>query len=182
MPKPAAASSILEFWREAGRERWFAKDDAFDAQLRERFEPTRQAAAAGKLDAWAETPEGALALVLLLDQLPRNLFRGSAEAFATDEKARHVASAALERGFDRQVDPVLRPFFFLPFMHSEDLAEQDLCVRLYEAAGDEDGAKWAKMHRDIIARFGRFPHRNPALGRDTTAEEAAFLAGDGFKG
>ncbi|GGH27256.1 hypothetical protein GCM10007036_35630 [Alsobacter metallidurans] len=182
MLSPVPATSILSFWREAGRDRWFAKDDAFDAELRERFEPTRQAAADGQLDAWSETPEGALALVLLLDQLPRNLFRRSPEAFATDEIARHVASAALERGFDRQVDPVLRPFFFLPFMHSEDLAEQDLCVRLYEAAGDEDGAKWAKMHRDIIARFGRFPHRNPVLGRDTTPEEAEFLAGDGFKG
>lgn len=182
MPDFVSASSLVDFWRQAGRDRWFTKDDAFDAELRRRFEPTQRAAARGELDAWAATHDGALALVLLLDQLPRNLHRGSADAFATDGKARAIAAEALDNGFDRQVDPALRPFFFLPFMHSEDLAEQDLCVSLYEAAGDEDGVKWAKMHRDIIARFGRFPHRNPALGRETTPEEAEFLAGDGFKG
>ena len=175
-------AEIVAFWAAAGEDLWFKKDAAFDAEIEQRFRSTCIAARGNGLDAWAETPDGALALVIVLDQFPRNIFRNAPEAFATDAKARDVAAAALDRGFDRQVAPALRRFFFLPFMHSETLADQERCIALYEAAGDADGTKWAAMHRDIIARFGRFPHRNPALGRDTTPEEAEFLAGDGFKG
>ena len=181
MPIPSPAE-ILRFWREAGPDRWFAKDDAFDHAIRERFEPVWGAAAAGDLDGWTSTPDGALALVIALDQFPRNLFRGSADAFATDEQARRIAGEALARGDDARVDPALRAFFYLPFMHSEDMADQEHCVALYAAAGDAGGLEWARMHREIIARFGRFPHLNAALGRDTTPAEAEFLAGDGFKG
>lgn len=175
-------SDVVSFWQGAGRERWFAKDDAFDREVALRLGSLQADAAEGRLEAWAHDPLGSLALVLLLDQVPRNLFRGTARAFATDGTARAIATRALAAGWDRQVPGALRPFFFLPFMHSEDLGDQDRCVALYQAAGDEDGLKWAREHRDIIARFGRFPHRNAALGRAMTPEEAEFLAGGGFTG
>ena len=182
-----AASSIVPadvvgFWAEAGPDRWFTKDDAFDAEIRRRFLATHEAAAAGKLAAWETSAEGALALLLLLDQFPRNMFRNNARTFATDSQARAIAAAALLRGFDAQVPPNLRAFFYLPFEHSEDMADQERGLALYSAAGDDDGLKWAKLHADIIRRFGRFPHRNAVLGRTTTAEEQAFLDGGGFAG
>ena len=127
-------------------------------------------------------PEGALALLILLDQFPRNMFRGAARAFATDPLARAIAAGALLKGFDAQVPPEMRGFFYLPFMHSEDLADQERCVALYQAAGDADGLKWAQEHADIIRRFGRFPHRNAVLGRASTPEEQAFLDSGGFAG
>lgn len=181
-PAGEDAASVVAFWREAGPDRWFGKDEAFDAEIARRFGPLQQQAAAGELAAWRGRPESALALVILLDQFPRNMFRGSARAFATDAAAREVADDALARGFDKEVGPELGPFFYLPFMHSEDLADQERCIALYEAIGDEDGAEWARIHEEIIRRFGRFPHRNPALGRDTTSEEKAFLDGGGFAG
>lgn len=172
---------LVQFWREAGPSRWFRKDDAFDAEFRGRFLAAHEAAARGELDGWAGSADGALALLILLDQFPRNSFRGTARMFATDGQARQVAHAALAAGLDQQVDEDLRNFLYLPFMHSEALADQDLGLTLAAALG-EDELRHARVHRDIIARFGRFPHRNPLLGRSTTAEEQRFLDEGGFAG
>ena len=178
----AHPNDILGFWLGAGPAKWFKKVAAFDEAIRLKFEPTHHRAARGEYDAWAATAEGALALLLLLDQFPRNLYRSSGHAFATDPKARALARAAVERGFDRQVEPTLRNFFYLPFEHSEDLADQDFGLALCAEAGNADDLKWAGVHREIIARFGRFPHRNAALGRVTSPEEQAFLDAGGFGG
>jgi uncharacterized protein (DUF924 family) len=178
----ASAADVVTFWREAGPERWFKKDFAFDQAILERFFTTHEAAAAGKLAGWERSVEGALALLLLLDQFSRNMFRGDARSFATDPLARAVAAGALVRGFDAQVEPTMRSFFYLPFEHSEDMADQDRSIAFYKAAGDVDGLKWAELHADIIRRFGRFPHRNQMLGRSTTSEEQAFLDSGGFGG
>lgn len=179
LPRPA---DILAFWREAGPARWFEKDDAFDAAIRARFLDAYEAAAAGALDGWRETAEGSYALILLLDQFPRNLFRGSPRAFATDEAARDVADAAIANGFDRAFDLPERRFIYMPFMHSEELADQERCLALCAAADDADGVHHAVGHRDIIRDFGRFPHRNPVLGRASSEEEHAFLEAGGFAG
>ena len=173
---------VVDFWRTAGPARWFAKDDAFDAEFRERFFDKYHQAAQHELTAWADTPEGALALVLLLDQFPRNCFRGDADAFATDALARAIADRAIAAGFDRAVDAGLRLFFYLPLEHSENIADQQRAVALCRELGDADYLKYAGMHCDVIARFGRFPHRNAVLGRDTTPEEQAFLDTGGFAG
>ena len=182
----AQPSDVVGFWRSAGPSKWFSASPAFDEAIRLRFEPVHHAAARGEYAAWAETPEGALGLILLLDQFPRNLYRRSAHAFATDPLARKVTREAVRRGFDLTCEAPLRPFFYLPFEHSEDLADQDegivLCERLAKQAGDLETLKWARLHRDIIVRFGRFPHRNPLLGRTTTPEEQAFLDEGGFAG
>ena len=170
-----APAEIVSFWGEAGPDKWFEQDDAFDRTIRLRFLPTCEAAANGQLAAWEGSVEGALALVLLLDQFPRNMFRGDARAFATDALARAVADRALARSFDQATDPAMRPFFYLPFMHSEALIDQDRSVHLYEALGDAEQLRYATEHRDVVQRFGRFPHRNRALGRDTTPAEQAFL-------
>lgn len=176
------AADVVSFWKEAGPERWFNKNAAFDKEIRERFFDTYEAAAAGRLSDWEQSAQGALALLILLDQFPRNMFRGDARAFATDPLARAITAGAIIRGFDSQVPKELRSFFYLPFEHSEDLADQERCVALNRATGDADGLKWAEIHADIIRRFGRFPHRNAALGRTTTPEEQAFLDGGGFAG
>ena len=179
-------NDMNHFWRAAGPAKWFKKSATFDGALQLRFEPVHHAAARGEYDAWIDTAEGALALVLLLDQVPRNLYRGSAHAFATDAKARAIARIAVARGYDSQVEPLIRPFFYLPFEHSEALADQAESVRLTtqlrDQEGDEDTLKWAMIHHDIIVRFGRFPHRNGAFGRISTAEEEMFLADGGFSG
>lgn len=176
-----SAQDVVGFWRDAGPRRWFAKDDAFDAEFKSRFEAAHHGAASGALDHWAADAEGALALLVLLDQFPRNAWRDSGRMFATDGKALAVASAAVDAGLDRQVDPSLRPFFYLPFMHSESLADQERSVVL-NAELDPNTRRFAVHHRDIIARFGRFPHRNKVLGRDTTPEERRFLDEGGFAG
>ena len=173
---------IVAFWRDVGPKGWFEKSAELDEEIRRRFLPIHEAAAAGKLGAWEQNAEGALALLILLDQFPRNLFRGQARAFATDPLARAIAAAAIVRGFDAQAEAGMRTFFYLPFEHSEDLADQERGVAFYKAAGDADGLKWAEVHADIIRRFGRFPHRNPVLGRVTTPEEQAFLDSGGFAG
>jgi uncharacterized protein (DUF924 family) len=178
---PIGPQTVLAFWRAAGPDKWYAKDDTFDTEIRARFLATYEAAAAGRL-AWDHDAEGALALVIVLDQFPRNMFRGSARAFVADPLAREVASRAIARGFDRAVAVPERCFFYLPFEHSEALADQERCVALNRASGDADALKWAELHADIIRRFGRFPHRNTVLGRATTAEEQAFLDGGGFAG
>jgi uncharacterized protein (DUF924 family) len=178
----ASAADVVSFWREAGPERWFKKDSAFDDAIRGRFLATHEAAAAGKLSGWEQSADGALALLILLDQFPRNMFRNDPRAFATDPLALAVAAGAIVRGFDSQVSKEMRGFFYLPFEHSEDLADQDRVVAFHKAIGDADGLKWAEIHADIIRRFGRFPHRNAVLGRVTTPEEQAFLDGGGFAG
>lgn len=182
----ATPQDVLGFWRAAGPTKWFAHVRAFDEAIRLKFEPVHHRAARGEYDNWAATAEGSLALLVLLDQFPRNLYRNSAHAFATDPKARSIARAAVAAGQDRQVEPLLRAFFYLPFEHSEDLADQDESVRLFTAlkddAGDAESLKWAVLHRDIIVKFGRFPHRNPALGRITTPNEQTWLDDGGFAG
>lgn len=182
MSNVTSASDILSFWLDAGHDKWFNKDDAFDAAIRAKFLATYEAAAAGKLNDWEKAPEGALALLLLLDQFPRNMFRGSAQSWATDPIARDITRRALAKGFDKQVPDALQAFFYLPLMHSESIEDQQHCVDLYRALGDENGLKYAEVHADIIRRFGRFPHRNPVLGRDTTPEEKIFLESGGFSG
>lgn len=178
----ASPESVVAFWLDAGPEKWFKKDEAFDAEIRGRFLPTYEAAAAGRLASWEATAEGALALLIVLDQFPRNMFRGSARAFAADPLARAVADRAIARGFDKQLGLPKQSFFYLPFMHSENLIDQERCVDLCRQAGAEDTLKFAELHADIIRRFGRFPHRNALLGRATTAEEQAFLDAGGFAG
>jgi uncharacterized protein (DUF924 family) len=182
----AHPADITGFWTAAGPAKWFAHKAAFDDAIRLKFEPVHHAAARGEYAAWGETAEGALALLLLLDQFPRNLYRGSAHAYATDPLARSIARAAAEAGFDRRVSSDLRFFFYMPFMHSEAIADQDRSFALLEAydaeTGEIDQLKSAVMHRDVIRRFGRFPHRNAALGRETTPEEQAFLDEGGFAG
>jgi uncharacterized protein (DUF924 family) len=178
----ASPEAVLAFWRAAGPDKWFKKDAAFDDDIRRRFLLTHEAAAAGRLAAWEATPEGALALLIVLDQFSRNMFRGSARAFAADPLARAVAERALESGFDRKVAAAERTFFYLPFEHSESMADQERCVALFGTTGDAEALKWAVLHADIIRRFGRFPHRNAALGRSTTPEEQAFLDSGGFAG
>jgi uncharacterized protein (DUF924 family) len=173
---------VLAFWRAAGEDKWFKKNAEFDDEIRARFFSTYEAAAAGQLSDWTEIADGTLALVLVLDQFPRNMFRGDRRAFATDPLARAVATRAIERGFDRDMPLADRQFMYLPFEHSETIHDQDRCCALFTATGDADKLKWAQLHADIIRRFGRFPHRNAALGRDTTAEEQAFLDGGGFAG
>ena len=179
---PATAYEIISFWRAAGPDRWFDKDAEFDEEIRQRFLDSYEAAAAGKLSDWEHGAQGALALLILLDQFPRNLFRGDARAFATDPLARAVSAGAIVRGFDSQVPAEMRGFFYLPFQHSEDLADQERGIAFYKAVGDSENLKWAELHADIIRRFGRFPHRNAVLGRTTTPEEQAFLDGGGFAG
>ena len=179
MSNAPSATEVLTFWKEAGPGKWFKKNPAFDDEIRARFESAHFAAARRELDDWADTAEGCLALLLLLDQFPRNLYRGTGHAFATDPLAKMFAERAVAAGFDKAVEAQLQNFFHLPFEHSEALADQDRAVEL---AVDADALKWAVIHRDIIARFGRFPHRNAALGRETTAEEQAFLDSGGFAG
>ncbi len=188
MSKAVDPADVTAFWRAAGYKGWFSKDDAFDAEIRRRFEAAHMAAARGEMAAWAEDAEGVLALLILLDQFPRNMFRGTGHAFATDPLALSIARKAVDAGLDQQVETDVRLFFYLPFEHSERLEDQERCVELSQALRAAAGESaqgvldFAIVHRDIIARFGRFPHRNGAFGRETTPEEQAFLDGGGFKG
>ncbi len=171
--------------RPPGHARWFRGDAAFDEELRSKFGDMPERAERGELDAWVATARGALALVIVLDQLPRNLYRGTARSFAFDSRARDVAKAAIGRGFDAAVDPVWRAFFYFPFEHSENMVEQEISVDKIRAAAEgakgparellEDYTDYAIRHLRIIERFGRFPHRNALLGREMTREETAFL-------
>lgn len=177
-----SAADVVDFWREAGPDKWFARSDAFDAQCGAHFLEAHFRAARREHDDWMATADSALALVLLLDQIPRNVFRGSAHAYATDALARHYAAGAIDAGFDTAVDPALRAFLYLPLEHSEGLADQRRSLALHRGLPGEGADRWAVEHLQIIERFGRFPHRNAALGRGTTVEEQAFLDGGGFAG
>lgn len=188
-PSPAdhpGPAGIVAFWRAAGRQRWFSHDQAFDQDIRRRFAAVQRLAARAELASWGRTAEGALARLLLLDQFPRNMFRGSAEAFATDPLALAAADTAVGRGLDRRVELELQPFFYLPFEHDETPASQTRGLELMEAftsrGGEESYLRYARLHGDLIARFGRFPHRNAVLGRVSTPEEEAYLTAGGFKG
>jgi len=186
---------VLSFWfgrpgsPEYGQPRseWFRKDEAFDAGIRARFLPAVEVALAGGLSVWAAEPQGLLALLILLDQFPRNLFRGTARAFAGDAQARHLAEVAIDRGWDSNLTAGEKLFVYLPFEHSEALADQERSVALFSALaaghpGCEGFLDYAHRHHEVIARFGRFPHRNAALGRPSTPEETSYLAqpGSGF--
>lgn len=178
------AEDILDFWFGDGatggfREAWFGRDEAFDREIRDRFAGDYEKAAAGELDDWKDTPRGCLALILLLDQFPRNMFRGDPRAFATDARARQVARHTVETGLDRELEPAGRMFVYLPFEHSEDREDQRRSVELFEALDAEFGMPgilgYAVRHREIVERFGRFPHRNEVLGRASTPGEVEFL-------
>jgi uncharacterized protein (DUF924 family) len=174
-------NDIVRIWRNAGPAKWFVRDDGFDVELRARFLDEHVAASRREREAMLDDVDSALALILLLDQVPRNVFRNSAHAFATDPLAREYADHAIAVGFDLNVDPALRIFFYMPFEHSETLADQDRAVELIEALSDANYLKYAHAHRDVIRRFGRFPHRNRALARSSTPDEQVWLdAGGGF--
>ncbi|OHV64041.1 hypothetical protein LCM4577_12200 [Mesorhizobium sp. LCM 4577] len=175
------APSVTKFWRDAGEDAWFEKSDAFDADFRNRFLELHYAAARRECDDWNAHAEGSLALMILLDQFPRNCFRGSGHMYATDPLARYFADRAIAAGQDLELDEQLRVFLYLPFEHSESLADQQRSAEL-TAARAPDYLKYAEEHLEIVQRFGRFPHRNLMLGRATTAEEQAFLDGGGFSG
>jgi uncharacterized protein (DUF924 family) len=173
----ALPSEVVTFWFAATvRPLWFAATAEFDQALRERFLATYQAAAAGERADWEITPEGAVALVIVLDQFPLNMFRGRPEAFATEAAARKVAERAIDRGLDQTLPPEQQTFLYMPFMHSETLADQERSVRLFQQPGLEQSLGFARHHQGLIQRFGRFPHRNAILGRANTAEEIAYLA------
>jgi uncharacterized protein (DUF924 family) len=178
---PERALEVVEFWKQAGRDLWFAKDPEFDRRFRERFLALYEAAARGELGSWLETPDGALALCILLDQFPRNSFRGTPRMYATDALARTVADQAIRAGHDRALQHPLALFVYLPFGHSEDLADQERSVELARQLG-EPHLSHAEHHRDIVRRFGRFPHRNGILGRPMRPEEQRYLDEGGFKG
>ena len=170
---------LLSYWFAPEQEkRWFNATPEFDQQIREQFEALWQAASDGDLNDWEASAEGSLALVILLDQMPLNMYRGLAKSFSTEAQARAVAERAIEKGFDSQLEDSGKGFLYMPFMHSEDITDQDRSVALYEAAGLKYNLKFAKHHRDIIRRFGRFPHRNAILGRNSTKDETAWLASD----
>ncbi len=180
-PAPADAQAVVAFWRAAGPKMWFAKEDAFDRRFRETFLSLHEAAASGGLASWSETPEDALALAIMLDQFPRNAFRGTPRMYATDTLARSVADAAVRAGHDRAVEDDMALFFYLPFAHSERLEDQERSAQLNQRL-PEPSPTHSRRHRDIIRRFGRFPHRNPILSRTMTAEEQRYLDEGGYKG
>jgi uncharacterized protein (DUF924 family) len=182
MPQPRADwdAEILQFWfAEITHEQWFKKDDAFDHALRGRFLARHEAIAALPAHACLEDAETALAAVIALDQFPRNMFRGTPRAFATDAKALDLAGQAIGRGFEAALPKVQRGFLYLPFEHAEDAAAQARCVELTATLGDRELLRWAEAHKAIIDRFGRFPHRNAVIGRVSTPEEIAFLTQPG---
>ena len=173
---------FLRFWKEAGFKVWFSKDDAFDALLRGRYLALHEEVAEGGIDLWLTEPRTALAAIILLDQFPRNAFRGTPRMFSTDARAKAMSERAIFAGHDQATEAELRYFFYLPFEHSEELADQTRSVALHEALGTANITKYAIDHRDIIERFGRFPHRNAVLGRASTPEEIAYLESGGFAG
>ncbi|HEX7776206.1 MAG TPA: DUF924 family protein [Parvibaculum sp.] len=183
MTGQAPPREVLDFWFNAGPGKWWAKDDAFDADIRRRFGAAHGDAAAGRLDHWADVPEGALALVIVLDQFSRNLFRNDHRAFMQDAKALGMARNSIARGYDMAFPPEERRWFYMPFMHAENLEAQRLCVEFFATRCHfPDHLDSAETHMGIIRRFGRFPHRNAVLGRPSTPEEQSFLDAGGFAG
>ncbi len=182
--KTVSPREILDFWyADDMPPRWFDSTPQLDAEINRRFKSVWEAAAAGKLEFWRESPDGCLALAIVLDQFPLNMFRGTPESFATERQAIDVAKHAVAKGFDRQLDRNRLAFLYMPLMHSEDLLDQDLSVRLFHAAGLEENARFAEGHREIVRRFGRFPHRNSILGRKSTVNELNYLVSpEAFKG
>ena len=167
---------ILEFWfSDEARKLWFKSTSAFDDLCRQRFLGVWEQACRGELDQWMETADGCLALVIILDQFPLNMFRGDARSFASEARSRDVARHALDRNFDRDMTTEQRAFLYMPFMHSEVLEDQDLALQLFDQPGLESNLRFARHHHDIVRRFGRFPHRNEALGRDSTSAEREYL-------
>lgn len=181
MKRDNRISEVLRFWRDLGPRGWYAGTPEIDAEVRARFAPLWAEARDGALSAWAESAEGALALLLVLDQFPRNMFRDAPESFATDHAALTVASRAIAEEQDLEIAPPERQFFYLPFMHAEEIVAQSHGVTLFEERMPGDNVRHARAHRDVIARFGRFPWRNAALGRPSTAAEEAFLAAGGYR-
>ena len=177
------ADAVLDFWfgreGEPGyggfREEWFRKDAEFDREVRDRFEALYEEAVAGNLDGWREDARSCLALVILLDQFPRNMFRGESRSYVTDKKAQETAEYAVDHAVDRELPEFQRMFLYMPLMHSENLSHQRRSVELFRGLGEGDAESYAVRHMEIVERFGRFPHRNDVLGRPTTAEEAEFL-------
>jgi uncharacterized protein (DUF924 family) len=176
--------SLIEFWfSDEVSERWFKSTPDFDRQLFERYGETWQAAKRRELDDWCDTATGSLAMVILLDQFPLNMFRGSAKSYSTEAQSRDVARAAIDQGFDRELAAAQKSFFYMPFMHSENLDDQALSLKLFDQAGLEDNFRFARHHYGIVERFGRFPHRNKILGRESTDAEIEYLnSKQGFKG
>ena len=175
------AGEVLTFWQEAGPESWYRQDALFDRPIRDRFGALWDLACAGGCDHWAMGPKGALGLIVLTDQLPRNMFRDSPRAFASDARALRIAASALNHGWDLRVAEPMRQFFYLPFMHSEMLTDQDRSVRLFKARMEGgDNLLHARAHREVIRRYGRFPYRNAALGRVSTPQEEVFLHAGGY--
>ena len=175
------AGEVLTFWQEAGPESWYRQDAPFDRTIRDRFGALWDLACAGGCDHWAMGPKGALALIVLTDQFPRNMFRDSPRAFASDARALRIAASALNHGWDLRLAEPMRQFFYLPFMHSEMLTDQDRSVRLFKARmATGDNLLHARAHREVIRRYGRFPYRNAALGRISTPQEDGFLASGGY--
>ncbi len=167
---------IVDFWfSDEVKAKWFNSTAEFDDELRSRYEKTWGLARANSFDHWELEPVGSLALVIILDQFPLNMFRSDARQYSTEGHARRIAGHAIDKGFDQQLDKIKRSFLYLPFMHSENLDDQDYSVELYEKAGLEDNLRFARHHRDVVKRFGRFPHRNEALGRQSTEEELEYL-------
>ena len=175
-------ADILSFWRDAGSDRWYRRDDAFDTEVRRRYLELWRKAAAGGLSSWEATDDGALALTIVLDQFPRNMFRDDPLTYSSDKLAREVASRAIDHGVDTRIEPALLEFLYMPFMHSEHMPDQMRCIELFRAAENSGNLVYAERHADIIRRFGRFPHSNRILGRPTTPEEQAFLDAGGFSG
>jgi uncharacterized protein (DUF924 family) len=170
------AEQVLTFWfSDQMTSKWFVKSELIDAQITDQFTDTYHAAHEGQLDGWMGDADHALALCIVLDQFPRNMFRGSSRSFESNDLVLAYARVAMDKGYDQKQDPTRRQFFYLPFMHSEDLADQEISVGLYEALGNQHSLYFAREHRDIVDRFGRFPHRNAVLDRDTTPPEAEFL-------
>lgn len=175
---------VLSFWLdEVGPKGWYLQDDALDAQIRDKFLSTWKAACEGKFSLWLTYPSGSLAYIILMDQFSRNMFRGSAQAFSTDRAALAAAKCAVDKGWDMKIDEPARQFFYLPMMHSENLCDQERCVRLMHQRMTRDGDSnllHARAHREVIRKFGRFPYRNDALDRSTTEHEAAYVSNGGY--
>jgi uncharacterized protein (DUF924 family) len=181
---PVSAEDIIGFWfKEIDKSNWFNSTPEFDAYLRERFQGVVRDALNDRLDSWKETPDGSLALVVVLDQFPLNMYRGEAQSFAGESKSREVARNAIDQNFDQSLTDDKKAFLYMPFMHSENIKDQNLSVTLFEKAGLEKNLRFAEHHREIIKRYGRFPHRNKIIGRESSADEIAYLnSGKAFLG